>query len=61
LPHLFLQVEVAHLAVDYGNFNASAQAKVTKALENKAVAVLVNNVGMSYPYCQVRKTIARTV
>jgi short-subunit dehydrogenase len=54
-------VEVAHLAVDYGNFNASAQAKVTKALENKAVAVLVNNVGMSYPYCQVRKTIARTV
>ena len=95
-------VEVEHLAVDFGDFNAGLQAAVKKALEGecnlqarrkrstrttttssttttttsrpvatdagfgltvsslfpnssspgKAVAVLVNNVGMSYPYCQ---------
>lgn len=38
--------------MDFGDFNAGLQAAVKKALEGKAVAVLVNNVGMSYPYCQ---------
>jgi short-subunit dehydrogenase len=46
-------VAVAHLAVDFGHFDAKAQAQVAVVLEAKAVAVLVNNVGMSYPYCQV--------
>lgn len=46
------KVEVEHLAVDFGNFDKALQDKVAAAVLGKAVAVLVNNVGMSYPFCQ---------
>jgi 17beta-estradiol 17-dehydrogenase / very-long-chain 3-oxoacyl-CoA reductase len=46
------KVVVEHLAVDFGDFNKGLQASVAKALEGKAVAVLVNNVGQSYSFCQ---------
>lgn len=38
--------------MDFSDFNAAAQAKVKAALAGKAVAVLINNVGMSYPFCK---------
>ena len=46
------KIAAAHLAVDFSKFDAKAKAAVKAALEGKAVGVLVNNVGMSYPYCQ---------
>ena len=45
-------VEVKVLAVDYGNFNADARKKVTDLLKGVDVGVLINNVGVSYPYPQ---------
>ncbi|CAM9382900.1 unnamed protein product [Ectocarpus sp. 6 AP-2014] len=43
-------VEVAHLAIDYSNFDATLQAKVAAAIADKDVGILVNNVGVSYPF-----------
>lgn len=48
----FGDIEVRHLAIDYSNFDAAAQAKVKAAFEslNGTLGILVNNVGMSYPF-----------
>jgi len=44
------KVEVKVLSVDYSNFDESARKKVTQFLTGMDVGVLVNNVGISYPY-----------
>ncbi|CAM9325947.1 unnamed protein product, partial [Choristocarpus tenellus] len=41
---------VEHLAIDYSSFDAAAQAKVAAAIKTKDVGLLVNNVGVSYPF-----------
>lgn len=43
-------VEVKVLAIDYSDFNAEARSKVAEALAYIEVGVLVNNVGISYPF-----------
>lgn len=47
-------VECRTLAIDYSSFGAGdpQHAKVAAALEGVDVGVLINNVGMSYPYPQ---------
>lgn len=47
-------VEVRTLAVDFSSFGAgdSQHAKVAAAIDGMEVGVLINNVGMSYPYPQ---------
>lgn len=45
-------ISVETVAVDFGNFSDELQATVAESLEGKAVAVLINNVGMSYPFCK---------
>merc|ERR1719373_1442975 len=44
------QVEVGHLAIDYSNFDASAREAVEAKISGLDVGVLVNNVGVSYPF-----------
>lgn len=46
------KVEVRVLAIDYGSFNEVARKSVADALLGVDVGVLVNNVGVSYPYTQ---------
>merc|ERR1719343_545722 len=43
-------VAVDHLAVDYGNFDAAAREAVRRRVAGMDVGVLINNVGMSYPF-----------
>jgi len=43
-------VKVDHLAIDYSNFNEAARESVKRKLSDLDVGVLVNNVGMSYPF-----------
>ncbi|CAM9190786.1 unnamed protein product [Ascophyllum nodosum] len=52
-------IDVEHLAIDYSDFDdalqarlpcCSGQAKVAAAIYTKDVGVLVNNVGVSYPF-----------
>ena len=47
-------VEVRTLAVDFSSFGAGdpQHANVAAAIDGLDVGVLINNVGMSYPYCQ---------
>ncbi len=42
--------EVKFLDVDFGKFDAVSRDRVAKFLENLDIGVLVNNVGVSYPY-----------
>mmetsp|Transcript_7412 Transcript_7412/g.12467 ORF Transcript_7412/g.12467 Transcript_7412/m.12467 type:complete len:323 (+) Transcript_7412:59-1027(+) len=37
------------LAIDYSKYDDAAEARIVKAIDNKDVGVLVNNVGISYP------------
>lgn len=37
------------LAIDYSKYDSAAEARIVKAIANKDVGVLVNNVGISYP------------
>lgn len=43
-------VEVKILDVDYGNFDAPARTRVADFLKDLDIGVLVNNVGISYPF-----------
>jgi len=43
-------VKVDHLAVDYSNFDEAARASVRTKIAELDVGVLINNVGMSYPF-----------
>jgi 17beta-estradiol 17-dehydrogenase / very-long-chain 3-oxoacyl-CoA reductase len=42
--------EVAYIVCDYSKFDKAAQDKVSKAIKDLEVGVLVNNVGVSYRY-----------
>merc|ERR1719277_447218 len=46
----FGKVKVDHLAVDFGDFNAAARKKVEDKISSLDVGVLINNVGVSYPF-----------
>merc|ERR1711948_149259 len=41
---------VDHLAIDYSNFDEAARAAVKTKIGDLDVGVLINNVGMSYPF-----------
>jgi 17beta-estradiol 17-dehydrogenase / very-long-chain 3-oxoacyl-CoA reductase len=43
-------VEVKVLDIDFGHFDESARGRVAALLKDLDVGVLVNNVGISYPY-----------
>lgn len=45
-------VEVKVLAVDYGKFDQKMRTKVESFLKDLEIGVLVNNVGVSYPFPQ---------
>jgi 17beta-estradiol 17-dehydrogenase / very-long-chain 3-oxoacyl-CoA reductase len=49
------KVETKVVPVDFGNFDAAAQARVKAAVEPLELALLVNNVGQSYAYPQFLK------
>lgn len=44
------KVEVKVLDVDYSNFTAPVRSRVAAFLDGLDIGVLVNNVGISYPY-----------
>jgi 17beta-estradiol 17-dehydrogenase / very-long-chain 3-oxoacyl-CoA reductase len=44
------KVETQSLDIDFSNFDESKQARVKEAVTNLEVGVLINNVGMSYPF-----------
>ncbi len=46
----YSNVEVRTLSIDFGDFNEAARQSVTDAVKDMDVGVLVNNVGISYPY-----------
>ena len=46
------KIDVRVLAIDYGKFDAKARAAVDGTLKDLDVGVLVNNVGISYPFTQ---------
>lgn len=46
------KVEVKTLAIDFSKFDDAAQQQVKKELEQVEVGVLINNVGVSYPFCK---------
>ena len=44
------KIEVKYLAVDYSKFDIAERERVTAFLQPLSVGVLVNNVGVSYPF-----------
>jgi 17beta-estradiol 17-dehydrogenase / very-long-chain 3-oxoacyl-CoA reductase len=46
------KAEVEVLQIGFSKFDEAAQAKVAKTIADKNVAVLVNNVGVSYSFCK---------
>jgi len=46
----YSKVKVNHLAVDFSKFDETARKAVKAALKDLDVGVLVNNVGLSYPF-----------
>merc|ERR1719373_371967 len=44
------KVEVSHLAIDYSNFDGKERDAVKAKISGLDVGVLINNVGMSYPF-----------
>jgi len=50
LQQMYPKVKVAHLAIDYSNFGVEARESVRAKIAGLDVGVLVNNVGMSYPF-----------
>lgn len=46
------KVQVKVIDVDFSNFNEAARAKVANELKSLDVGVLINNVGISYPFPQ---------
>merc|ERR1712187_477254 len=50
LQQMYPKVKVDHLAIDYSNFDAEARESVRAKIAGLDVGVLVNNVGMSYPF-----------
>lgn len=52
LQKKYPKIEVRTLAIDYSNFDAAARKLVADLIATLDVGVLVNNVGVSYPYTQ---------
>lgn len=50
LQEKYPKVKVAHLAVDFGHFDAKARESVKAKVAPLDVGVLINNVGVSYPF-----------
>lgn len=48
----YSNVEFKTLAIDFSNFDEDARRRVADAIRGLDVGVLVNNVGMSYPFCK---------
>lgn len=48
----FPKSTIKYLTIDYGNFNSDAQKSVADLISTLDIGVLVNNVGISYPYTQ---------
>jgi len=48
----YSKIQVKTLPIDFSNFNETARKQVADSLEGVDVGVLVNNVGISYPYTQ---------
>uniref|UniRef100_A0A6A7FRW9 Short-chain dehydrogenase reductase acting with nad or nadp as acceptor n=2 Tax=Hirondellea gigas TaxID=1518452 RepID=A0A6A7FRW9_9CRUS len=44
------RVEVATICVDFSDFGVESQKKVANAVEKLDVGILINNVGLSYPF-----------
>ena len=45
-------VEVKAVVCDYSNFDKAARTRISKELQGLDIGVLVNNVGVSYPFPQ---------
>lgn len=52
LQQKYPKVKVAHLAVDFSKFNGPAREAVKAKIATLDVGILINNVGMSYPFCK---------
>jgi len=52
LQKKYPKIEVRTLAIDYSKFDEAARGVVTNFIKDLDVGVLVNNVGISYPYTQ---------
>lgn len=50
LEKKYPNIQVKYLSVDYADFNDSMKEKVSEATKYLEVGVLVNNVGISYPF-----------
>lgn len=50
LKKKYPNIEVRILSVDYSQFDAKARESVTNAVAGLDIGVLINNVGMSYPF-----------
>jgi len=50
LKEKYSKVQVAHHAVDFSNFDAKAREGVKAKIAGLEVGVLINNVGLSYPF-----------
>ena len=48
---IFLSLLSVCLGIDFGKFDEAARKKVTNALKDLDVGVLINNVGQSYDFC----------
>lgn len=46
----FPNITVDHLAIDFGHFDEAARKSVKAKVEPLDIGVLINNVGMSYPF-----------
>lgn len=46
------KVQYKTLAIDFSNFDEAARQRVADAIRDLEVGVLINNVGMSYPFCK---------
>ena len=44
------KVLIKFLDIDYGNFDKAAQARVENEIKDLDIGILINNVGISYPY-----------
>lgn len=50
LTKKYPSIEVRILPIDYSNFDKTAQLTIAHEIKNLDIGVLVNNVGMSYPF-----------
>ncbi|CAM9480930.1 unnamed protein product [Phaeothamnion confervicola] len=44
------KVKIETLTIDYSNFDKAARGRVAAAVKDKEIGVLINNVGVSYPF-----------